>query len=241
VYRVMGKAVVRSLLLIGAVLLTGAALYGRQTILTQAPAEQSRVIVLDAGHGGADPGAVGVNGVLEKDINLDIALCLRDMLEASGWEVILVREDDISVNDPQYTKISQVKTSDLKNRLKLFEAHPEGVALSIHQNHFTQERYHGAQMFYGRENSQSLPLAESIQSSFRELLQPENTRQVKPSTKDVYIVYHSTIPTVLVECGFLSNQAECDLLCDPEYRQKVAFAIYCGLLRYAPTQDSEDL
>ena len=117
----MGKAVVRSLLLIGAVLLTGAALYGRQTILTQAPAEQSRVIVLDAGHGGADPGAVGVNGVLEKDINLDIALCLRDMLEASGWEVILVREDDISVNDPQYTKISQVKTSDLKNRLKLLD------------------------------------------------------------------------------------------------------------------------
>lgn len=228
----VGKAVSRIACLAVAALLIGGGLLAGGSVQTQAEPEPVRTVVLDAGHGGADPGAVGVNGALEKDINLEIVLCLRDLLEASGWEVILVRDADVSVNDPQYTKIAQVKTSDLKNRLKLFEAHPEALAISVHQNHFTQERYHGAQMFYGGENPESEPLAESIQGAFRELLQPDNARQIKPSTKDVYIIYHSTVPTVLVECGFLSNEAECAQLCDPTYRQQVAFTIYAGLLRY---------
>ncbi len=198
------------------------------------------VIIIDAGHGGIDPGAIGVNKSEEKNINLEIALCLRDILSANGWEVIMTRAEDISINDPKYTKVSQVKTSDLKNRLKIFEEHPEAVAISIHQNHFTQEKYNGAQMFYGRKNPESQPLAESIQAAFRENLQPDNSRVVKRSTKDVYIIYNATIPTVLVECGFLSNWSDCTQLCDEEYRQKVAFTIFSGIVNYRNGMETEN-
>lgn len=194
--------------------------------------EQRPVIVLDPGHGGVDPGAIGTNGAEEKDINLSIALCLRDILTANGWEVIMTRDEDIAINDPQYKKISQVKTSDLKKRLQIFEEHPEAIAITIHQNHFTQERYNGAQMFYGRKNPESQLIAEAIQTAFRENLQPENSRAIKRSTSDVYILHNATVPAVLVECGFLSNASECALLCDEEYQQKTAFTIYCGLLEY---------
>lgn len=191
------------------------------------------VVVIDAGHGGVDPGAIGTNGAQEKEINLAIALCLRDLLEASGYRVVMTRQEDVSIHDPQYTKIAQIKTSDLKKRLQIIEDHPEALAISIHQNHFTQEKYSGAQMFYGRKNPESRPLAEAIQAAFRERLQPENSREVKRSTGDVYIIHNATAPVVLVECGFLSNGAECALLCDEEYQRKAAFTIYCGILSYS--------
>lgn len=190
---------------------------------------EQRIVLLDAGHGGVDPGAIGVNGVQEKEINLSIALILRDILRVNGYTVRMTRDSDIALNDPQYTKIAAIKTSDLKNRLKLIEADADTVALSIHQNQFGQAKYHGAQMFYGRNNKESHLLAECLQTAFKSNLQPDNSREIKRSTSDVYIIHHATVPIVLAECGFLSNPAECEQLCDPEYQRQVAFTLYCGL------------
>lgn len=195
------------------------------------------VIVVDAGHGGVDPGAIGVNGAKEKEINLSIALYLQDILEVNGWDVILTREEDVSLNDPEYTKISAMKTSDLKNRLKLIEESDCILAISIHQNQFTQSKYQGAQMFYGRNHAESQRLAESMQQAFREQLQPENTREVKRSTSDVYIIHNAQKPIVLAECGFLSNEEECSLLCTEEYQKKVAFTLFCGIMQYISQQE----
>lgn len=126
-----------------------------------------------------DPGAVSSDGVSEKNINLHIVLKLRDMLETAGFDVLLTREEDVSLHDPQYRSISQIKTSDLKNRLKLINEHPDALVISVHQNFYGQSKYSGAQMFAGPQNEESLRLAESLQSAFCTYLQPENTRQVK--------------------------------------------------------------
>lgn len=194
--------------------------------------QPGNTIIIDAGHGGVDPGAIGVNGVDEKEINLQIALCLRDILTANGYEVVMIRDEDVSIHDPKYTKISQIKTSDLKKRLKIIEKYPDALAVSIHQNHFQKEQYHGAQMFYGRVNPESKALAQSIQNAFRQNLQPDNERQIKKSTSDVYIVNNAKNPIVLVECGFLSNWEECEKLCDEEYQRQAAFTIFCGISAY---------
>lgn len=193
---------------------------------------EDNVIVLDPGHGGIDGGAVGKNGCLEKDINLSVCLYLRDILTVNGYNVVMTRESDISVHDEGLKKISQIKTSDIKNRLKLIESYDNAIALLIHQNEFAEEKYHGAQMFYGRKNEESKPLAEAMQKSFVSLLQPDNTRQIKPSTKAVYIINNAKNPIVLVECGFISNYNEAKNLTDEEYQKKVAFTIYNGIVEY---------
>lgn len=175
---------------------------------------------------------VGKNGCLEKDINLSVCLYLRDILTVNGYNVVMTRESDISVHDEGLKKISQIKTSDIKNRLKLIESYDNAIALLIHQNEFAEEKYHGAQMFYGRKNEESKPLAEAMQKSFVSLLQPDNTRQIKPSTKAVYIINNAKNPIVLVECGFISNYNEAKNLTDEEYQKKVAFTIYNGIVEY---------
>lgn len=203
-------------------------------------AEARPTIVLDAGHGGIDPGAIGVNQAKEKDLNLAIALRLRDILTLNGYKVIMIREDDISVHDAGISRIASIKTSDLKNRLCLINSYPNALALSIHQNFFEQQKYHGAQMFYGRKNPESQKLAEALQAAFRDTIQPDNERVVKRSTSDVYIIHNAESPTVLVECGFLSNPTECQNLCDEEYQQKVAFTIFHGICDYYARQNKEE-
>lgn len=192
----------------------------------------NNTIVIDPGHGGIDPGTISKNGVYEKDINLAIALCLKDILKANGFNVIMTRETDVSIHDSQYTKISKIKSSDLKNRLKLIEKNKDGIAILIHQNHFSEEKYSGAQMFYGQKNENSKILASCLQQSIQTFVQPQNDRQIKPSTKDVYILHNATTPTVLAECGFLSNEDDTKNLCDEEYQQKIAFSIFCGIVEY---------
>ncbi|MDY3065147.1 MAG: N-acetylmuramoyl-L-alanine amidase [Oscillospiraceae bacterium] len=194
------------------------------------------MIILDAGHGGVDPGAVSSDGVSEKNINLHIVLKLRDMLETAGFDVLLTREEDVSLHDPQYRSISQIKTSDLKNRLKLINEHPDALVISVHQNFYGQSKYSGAQMFAGPQNEESLCLAESLQSAFCTYLQPENTRQVKTATKDVYIIYYAECPTVLAECGFLSNPEECAKLKTDAYQTQIALTLFQGILQYTAGQ-----
>ncbi len=189
-------------------------------------------VIMDPGHGGEDGGAVGAEGTVEKDLNLSIALKLRDLLELQGFTVYMTREEDVMTCDPGLEGITQRKKSDMHNRLALMDAHPEAVVLSIHQNLFEQARYSGAQMFYGKKNPWSKELAQCLQDAFASQLQPDNLRQIKQGEKDLYLLWESENPIVLVECGFLSNPEECANLRDEEYQSKVAFTILAGLMNW---------
>lgn len=190
------------------------------------------VIVLDPGHGGEDGGATGTTGILEKDINLAVALKLRRMLEISGFQVVMTRDADISINDPDLPTIKERKVSDLHNRLKIIEEQGDCIFLSIHQNHFTDGKYYGSQIFYSANDAQSKVMAESIRSEIIKLLQPENTREAKPATNSIYLLWNAKVPAVIVECGFLSNDSEAKKLSDPKYQEQMAFAVYSGFLDY---------
>ncbi len=190
-------------------------------------------VIIDPGHGGEDGGAVGINDAIEKDINLSISLMLRDLLRISGFEVIMTRDTDLSIHDPSAKTLSQKKTSDLKNRLALMKQHPDALVLSIHQNKFTQEKYSGAQVFYGTQLPQaSSMLAQTIQDNIKAQLQPENYREIKESYDTLFLLRNAPMPIVLVECGFLSNRREAELLSDPAYQKQMAFVIYISALEY---------
>lgn len=192
-------------------------------------------IILDPGHGGEDGGAVGWNDTVEKDINLAIAQKLRYLLELQGFTVLMTREEDVMTCDPDAEGITARKKSDMHNRLALMNEHPDAVVLSIHQNLFEQSKYHGAQMFYGKNNPWSKELAQSLQDAFASQLQPDNSRQIKEGKKDLYLLWQSKNPIVLVECGFLSNPEECEKLTQEEYQNQTAFTILAGLMAWIGT------
>ena len=183
-------------------------------------------VVIDAGHGGEDGGASSKSGVLESTINLEIAGITNDLLRFAGVRTAMVRTQDVSV----YTEggsIQQKKVSDLKNRVKLVESTPNALLLSIHQNFFTEGKYHGAQVFYAKTPG-SQQLAEQLQSNLALGLEPDNHRQCKKSD-GVYLMEHIDCTGVLVECGFLSNYEEEQRLLQPEYQKKLA-AVIAGTL-----------
>ncbi len=193
--------------------------------------EQKPVVVIDAGHGGEDGGASD-NGVLEKDVNLAIALKLRDMLKLSGYDVKMIREEDISVYDSSASTVREKKVSDMKNRVEIINSNSDNILISIHQNKFEQSKYSGAQMFYSENNPKSEKLAECIRRSVTSLLQPENSRELKADNGSVYILKKAEVPAVIVECGFLSNEEEAKKLNSENYQSEMAFAICCGFLDY---------
>ncbi len=197
-----------------------------------APEPETPIIVLDAGHGGIDGGCSSVNGVPEKGINLNILLCLRDMLEIEGYQVEVTRDTDVSIHDEGIEGIANQKSSDMDNRLALFNQYENAICISIHQNQYTDSAYSGAQMFYSDNVSGSSTLAQIMQEAFVTQLQPENTREVKLCGKELYLCYFSENPTVMVECGFLSNPEEAALLETEAYQRKVAFTIFSGLNTY---------
>lgn len=193
---------------------------------------ETPVIVIDAGHGGIDGGCTSAEGVPEKGINLDILLKLRDMLEVNGFEVKVTRDTDRSIHDEGVEGIAAQKSSDMDNRLAIFNERDNAVCISIHQNQFTDPKYSGAQMFYSGSNSTSEALARAIQGKFREFLQPDNEREIKLCGKELFLCYYSNNPTVMAECGFLSNPDEAALLNTDEYRSKVAFTLFSGINDY---------
>lgn len=194
--------------------------------------KERQVIILDAGHGGFDGGAVAPDGTVEKDINLKIALTLQELLKQGGYEVIMTRESDVSTDDVETDKIATRKKSDLKNRLGLMKDNPQAVFVSIHLNKFTTSAANGSQVFYSAGREESKVLGDCIQKSIVKLLQPENTRVNKQATSSTYLLYNATVPAVLVECGFLSNSAELKRLKDEEYQKKMAFSIFCGIVSF---------
>lgn len=206
--------------------------FNKEFIATSAKPDRQQVVLIDAGHGGFDGGAVAPDGTVEKDINLKISLCLAQMLKSAGYKVILTREADVSTDDVETDTIQIRKKSDLKNRLALMSDYPDAVFVSIHLNKFTTSAANGSQVFYNSKIDESKVLGEAIQRSIVSLLQPQNTRVNKQATKSTYLLYNATIPAVLVECGFLSNKAELELLKDAKYQKKMAFCCFLGIMNY---------
>lgn len=186
------------------------------------------VVVIDAGHGGDDPGKVGINDALEKEINLAIAKKLEAILLEQGYEAVLTRQTD----DGLYQSTdSNKKVADMKKRCQIIEESKADIVVSIHQNSFSQESVCGAQVFYYKYSQRGEVLAEKIQSALKEYADQENKRVIKDNSS-YYMLVHTPCPTVIVECGFLSNRLEADKLCTDEYQDKIANAIYIGIGEY---------
>ena len=190
------------------------------------------LVVIDAGHGADDGGKVGINGAVEKDINLSIALKLGEMLDVMGYNVVFTRTVDNGTDNLETGSIASRKKADLKNRLELMYGFSDAIFVSIHLNKFTSGSAKGAQVFYSPNYEQSKELGTIIQSSVKNLVQPENSRVSKKAGKDIYLLYNSPLPAVIVECGFLSNALELKLLKDEDYQTSMAFSILCGILEY---------
>ena len=224
----MKKGILLAGALIGTVALLALAL-GRLNSLVEPAMEPAAIqrtgpLVLDAGHGGEDGGAVSITGAPESKINLAIVLKLRDVLGLYGVDPIVLREEDISLHDGDANTLREKKRSDLKNRVALVEEVEGGTLLSIHQNTYPGSRYHGTHVFYApTEGSQKL--AEHFQNSIKIALQPDNERAVKQIPDTVYIMNHVTCPAILIECGFLTNPGEEALLRDEDYQRKLSAVI----------------
>ena len=192
-------------------------------------AETARlVVVIDPGHGGKDPGKVGVNGQLEKDINLAITLKLKEYLEQSDVEVILTRDDDKGLYK---SSDSSKKMADMKQRCQTIAETDPDIVVSVHQNSYHQEAISGGQVFYYKGSEKGKKLAEKIQKRFDYVLGEKNTRLAK-ANDNYYLLLHVKCPIVIVECGFLSNWSESKMLNSEDYQDRVAWTIHMGIMEY---------
>lgn len=191
-------------------------------------------VVVDAGHGGEDGGAVNDEGVLEKDINLAISQKVTDLLCFLGFDVKNTRTNDMALVTEGDTVHSR-KVADMKKRLEIFNSNDSNTVISIHQNKFSQSKYHGTQVFYSPNNPKSQALAESIKTSVKTQLQPDNNRECKKADSGIYLLKNAQTPAVIVECGFISNPEECSKLVTAEYQKQISYAIVTGFLDYNNT------
>ena len=218
-------------LAMGVMLLIGAFLLAKEgaTAVSSAGAKTEKTcIVIDAGHGGRDPGKVGVNGVLEKDLNLAIALKLKKQLEKEGIKVVLTRKTDDGLYDEG---ANNKKVQDMRRRCAIIEKADPVFTVSIHQNSYSQESVKGIQCFYLGQSKESQELAETLQESLQKALYPESKRAAK-ANESYYLLKKTISPTVIVECGFLSNREEATLLMTDDYQKKIAKAVCQGILAY---------
>ena len=206
--------------------------WGNLAIPINASPEEKAFVIIDAGHGGEDGGAVGVSGTLEKGLNLAVALKIQELLEAESIPVIMTREEDVAFGDMSKKTIRARKTSDMKNRLKLVQEAGTRVYVGIHMNKYTEAKYRGAQVFYSGNNPESKILAVKLQASMKRNIDDGNTREALKASKSVYLLKNITEPAVIVECGMLSNPEEEALLKTPEYQQKMAESIVEGIKEY---------
>lgn len=183
---------------------------------------KAALVILDAGHGGFDPGKIGINGALEKDVNLAISQKVKKYLEEQGFRVIMTRENGGALSDS--------KVEDLKARVALINEESPSIAVSIHQNSYSQESIHGAQVFYYTHSKGGEEAAKILQEAMLEV-DPENNRQAK-ANDTYYLLKKTKETTVIVECGFLSNQKEADLLVTEEYQEKIASSVANGIRKY---------
>ena len=203
----------------------------KQTIETMSMPVTSKTIVLDAGHGGEDGGAVSSNGISESNINLKIVLKLQNLLEQSGTIVILTRSDENAIYDIEAKTLKQKKISDIHNRVKIGNESSADLFVSIHLNKIPQQQYDGWQTFYKQGSEEGKKLAISIQNNLNEAIQKENNRVAK-TIENIYIIKHVEIPITIVECGFLSNPTEEKKLLEDDYQNRLAWGIYNGIIDY---------
>ena len=189
---------------------------------------QKKTVVLDVGHGGNDPGKIGVDGSLEKDINLAIAKQLKTYLEASDVEVILTRDSDTGLYGE---KDNRKKMADMKKRCEIIDEIKPEIVVSIHQNSYHQEEISGGQVFYYKGSEKGKKLAEILQKRFDYVLGEANRRQAK-ANDNYYLLLHVKQPIVIVECGFLSNWKEAAMLNSEEYQDRLAWTIHMGIMEY---------
>ncbi len=189
-------------------------------------------IIIDAGHGGEDGGTIGKNGMTEKELNLEIAFLLRDMLASRGYDVLLTRSEDILLYDRTVDFKGRKKALDLAARVKIAEERKNCIFISIHMNAFPDEKYSGLQVYYSTNDEHSALLADEVQTLVKNALQPNNNRKTKPAGENIFLLDRITSPAILIECGFMSNPEECKMLCDEEYRKKLAFIISGAIEKY---------
>lgn len=198
--------------------------------VTEAP-----VIVIDAGHGGEDGGAISCTGVRESGLNLEISLRLNDLMHLLGRQTRMIRTSDVSVYTEGASTISQKKVSDIRNRVRMVEETQNALLVSVHQNNFPEAKYRGAQVFYAATEGSEV-LAKQLQTYLATHVDSNNHREAKPA-RDVYLMKHVSCTAVLVECGFLSNESEEALLRDSTYQKKLAAAICCSVLDYLENEN----
>lgn len=204
---------------------------------TQPPSkyEWAPTVIIDAGHGGEDGGAVGINGTCEKELNLAIALELDALLRAEGISTRLTRDGDYMLYDKFSNYSGHKKSQDLAARLAIANEYENAIFVSIHMNSFPQEKYSGLQVYYSENSTASKQLADIIQRLTAENLQPQNTRLTKASEGKIYLLKNIKLPAVLVECGFLSNSEECALLCRADYRHRLCMVLFSSVINYFDT------
>ena len=222
-------------MVLGCLLLIGVYVLSREGArLVALEMESRKTVVIDAGHGGEDPGKVGVGNILEKDINLEIAKLVEKQLRKAGYQVVMTRTDDtMLVSDGCGSK----KSEDLKNRCRMINESGARCAVSIHQNSYSDAAIKGAQVFYFEHSAEGKQLAETLQASLVEGLDPENHRQAKGNVT-YYLLKKTEIPIVIVECGFLSNREEAALLEEKAYQEKVAKAVCDGITEYLDGEEA---
>lgn len=221
---VMGALLVVSMLAVAKEAADYAEVSGRNVVV----GGKKPCVVIDPGHGGDDPGKVGINGALEKDLNLEIARLVKQYLEANDIEVVMTRETGDGLYDAD---ASNKKVQDMKRRIAIIDEAAPVVTVSIHQNSYPEEYVHGAQVFFYTGSKEGQELAESIQKRIVAKVDPENKRQVK-ANDSYYLLKKTGTPIVIVECGFLSNQEEADKLSTRAYQEKLAWSIYMGIIQY---------
>jgi N-acetylmuramoyl-L-alanine amidase len=190
-------------------------------------------IAIDAGHGGIDPGKVGINDALEKDINLAIALKLERNLSQNGINVVMTRTDDDGLYEESDTN---KKVTDMKKRLEIIESANPLLAVSIHQNSYPEPSVSGVQVFYYKDSIKSKEAATIMQAQMIKTLKPEKQREAKDNSS-YYLLKKTSVPIMIVECAFMSNPTEADLLTQENYQEKVAWAVYLGVMEYINTQN----
>ena len=191
----------------------------------------NKVIAIDPGHGGVDPGAVSKSGIKEDEINLQISLKLKRLIEQSGGIVVMTRFEDEGLYTSDSKTLRQMKREDLFNRKEIVNESNSEIFISIHLNSFIRSTYYGAQTFYRKDSEEGEQLAVIIQNELKNTLDKDNNRQ--PQVRDdIYILNEVNVPSVLVECGFLSNSNEEKLLINESYQEKIAWAIYVGIMNY---------
>jgi N-acetylmuramoyl-L-alanine amidase len=234
------KEVLLAGLLCGGVLAMILFLPGGQSTSPAFARMTEQTLVIDPGHGGEDGGAVSVSGVAESGINLAIALDLDQLMGFYGVPVVLTRTEDVSIHDASAQTLREKKVSDLHNRVALINGIENATLISIHQNSFSNPSYHGTQVFYGDE-ALSLPLAKEVQTQVSSVLDAENTRTPQAISSSVYLMSHISCRAILVECGFLSNPEEDQLLQEKAYQMKLAMVLTASYLACGEAQEGEGL